>query len=242
MRVSNAKARRELGWAPRVPTYREGVEAMAALVGVASRLLPVLEILDAAAVRRWCASGLAALRRHQREIDDLNVYPVPDGDTGTNLVLTLASADEALGRPADALDRARRGSADHGPRRAARRPGQLGRDRLAGVPRARRHARRHRAVRRAGAGRGAGGGGRGGVQAVAEPVEGTILRSPPPRPRRPARADSDDLAEVIAGRRGRAPPRRWPAPPSSCRRWPAPGWSTRAGAACPCCSTPWSRW
>jgi len=56
----------------------------------------VLDSLDAAAVRRWCTAGLDALRRHQREIDDLNVYPVPDGDTGTNLVLTLASAKEAL--------------------------------------------------------------------------------------------------------------------------------------------------
>ncbi|MFC4145539.1 DAK2 domain-containing protein [Micromonospora mangrovi] len=56
----------------------------------------MLETLDAAAVRRWCASGLAALQRHQGEIDDLNVYPVPDGDTGTNLVLTLTSAQQAL--------------------------------------------------------------------------------------------------------------------------------------------------
>ncbi|HYN93219.1 MAG TPA: DAK2 domain-containing protein [Pilimelia sp.] len=56
----------------------------------------MLETLDAAAVRRWCASGLSELRRHQREIDDLNVYPVPDGDTGTNLVLTMTSADTAL--------------------------------------------------------------------------------------------------------------------------------------------------
>ena len=56
----------------------------------------VLEILDAAAVHRWCGGGLAALRAHQHEIDELNVYPVPDGDTGTNLVLTLASAQQAL--------------------------------------------------------------------------------------------------------------------------------------------------
>ncbi|MCX4473952.1 DAK2 domain-containing protein [Micromonospora sp. NBC_01655] len=56
----------------------------------------MLDTLDAAAVRRWCADGLAALRRHQGEIDDLNVYPVPDGDTGTNLVLTLTSAQQAL--------------------------------------------------------------------------------------------------------------------------------------------------
>jgi DAK2 domain fusion protein YloV len=56
----------------------------------------VLDSFDAAAVRRWCAHGLDALRRHQREIDDLNVYPVPDGDTGTNLVLTFDAALKAL--------------------------------------------------------------------------------------------------------------------------------------------------
>ncbi|HEX8631395.1 MAG TPA: DAK2 domain-containing protein, partial [Catenuloplanes sp.] len=56
----------------------------------------MLNTLDAAAVRRWCGGGLAALRVHQHEIDELNVYPVPDGDTGTNLVLTLTSAQQAL--------------------------------------------------------------------------------------------------------------------------------------------------
>jgi DAK2 domain fusion protein YloV len=56
----------------------------------------VLDTLDAAAVHRWCGGGLAALRVHQHEIDELNVYPVPDGDTGTNLVLTLTSAHQAL--------------------------------------------------------------------------------------------------------------------------------------------------
>lgn len=56
----------------------------------------MLDTLDAAAVRRWCSGALAALRRHQGEIDALNVYPVPDGDTGTNLVLTLTSAQHAL--------------------------------------------------------------------------------------------------------------------------------------------------
>ncbi|MEV6488181.1 DAK2 domain-containing protein, partial [Actinoplanes sp. NPDC051633] len=56
----------------------------------------MLETLDDAAVHRWCGGSLAALRAHQHEIDELNVYPVPDGDTGTNLVLTLTSAAEAL--------------------------------------------------------------------------------------------------------------------------------------------------
>ncbi|UWP84103.1 DAK2 domain-containing protein [Dactylosporangium fulvum] len=60
--------------------------------------------VDAAAVRRWCATGLVALRRHEDEINALNVYPVPDGDTGTNLVLTLAAAVDSL--TAAAEDRA----------------------------------------------------------------------------------------------------------------------------------------
>ena len=56
----------------------------------------MLDTLDAAAVRRWCAAGWPRCARHQGEIDELNVYPVPDGDTGTNLVLTLTSAQQAL--------------------------------------------------------------------------------------------------------------------------------------------------
>jgi DAK2 domain fusion protein YloV len=39
---------------------------------------------------------MAALGRHEQELNELNVYPVPDGDTGTNLLLTMTSADQAL--------------------------------------------------------------------------------------------------------------------------------------------------
>jgi dihydroxyacetone kinase-like predicted kinase len=56
----------------------------------------MLEALDASAVRRWSAAAVDALTAHRQEIDDLNVYPVPDGDTGTNLVLTMTSAYETL--------------------------------------------------------------------------------------------------------------------------------------------------
>ncbi|TQS44266.1 DAK2 domain-containing protein [Cryptosporangium phraense] len=56
----------------------------------------MLDSLDAGAVRRWCAGTLSALRRSQREIDALNVFPVADSDTGTNLVLTLQAAVDAL--------------------------------------------------------------------------------------------------------------------------------------------------
>jgi DAK2 domain fusion protein YloV len=42
------------------------------------------------------AAGLAALEADRERIDNLNVYPVPDGDTGTNMVLTVRAAAEAL--------------------------------------------------------------------------------------------------------------------------------------------------
>jgi uncharacterized protein len=43
-----------------------------------------------------------ALRTHQRDINRLNVYPVPDGDTGTNMALTLeAVVTELDGIPSD---------------------------------------------------------------------------------------------------------------------------------------------
>ncbi len=52
----------------------------------------MLEALDAAAVRRWYDGSLAALEAMREEINSLNVFPVPDADTGTNLHLTLGSA------------------------------------------------------------------------------------------------------------------------------------------------------
>ncbi|MER7950247.1 DAK2 domain-containing protein [Streptomyces sp. NPDC096079] len=52
--------------------------------------------LDAAAVRTWCVRALDALGREREEIDAINVYPVADGDTGTNLYLTAEAAHEAV--------------------------------------------------------------------------------------------------------------------------------------------------
>ncbi|MEU7410555.1 DAK2 domain-containing protein [Streptomyces sp. NPDC042638] len=51
---------------------------------------------DALAVRTWCGLALRALGRAREEIDAINVYPVADGDTGTNLYLTLESAATAV--------------------------------------------------------------------------------------------------------------------------------------------------
>ena len=40
--------------------------------------------------------ALRNLEANQQRIDDLNVYPVPDGDTGTNLTLTVRAIVDAL--------------------------------------------------------------------------------------------------------------------------------------------------
>lgn len=60
--------------------------------------------LDARAARRWAMATRAAFAAHRSELDDLNVFPVPDGDTGTNLYITLDSALEAAREPMDPGD------------------------------------------------------------------------------------------------------------------------------------------
>jgi len=47
-------------------------------------------------VRELARGALAAIEANRSRIDDLNVYPVPDGDTGTNLTLTVRAVVEAL--------------------------------------------------------------------------------------------------------------------------------------------------
>jgi uncharacterized protein len=51
---------------------------------------------DSAVVRAWIASALDALGEGRAEIDAINVFPVADGDTGTNLHRTLDAAAQAL--------------------------------------------------------------------------------------------------------------------------------------------------
>src|SRR5687768_5219740 len=50
-----------------------------------------LERLDAAQLKAVVHGYRDALRDHQEALNRLNVYPVPDGDTGTNMALTLES-------------------------------------------------------------------------------------------------------------------------------------------------------
>lgn len=65
-----------------------------------------VDAVDGPLLARWARAATDALRAAQQELDRLNVFPVPDGDTGSNLALTLAEAAEgaeaALDRTSDA--------------------------------------------------------------------------------------------------------------------------------------------
>lgn len=55
-----------------------------------------LELLSADDLRRTVTVFRDLLQEHQAYVNRLNVYPVPDGDTGTNMALTVASVCEEL--------------------------------------------------------------------------------------------------------------------------------------------------
>ena len=65
--------------------------------------MTALTRLGAADLRAVVDAYNDALAAHREPINRLNVYPVPDGDTGTNMSLTLGSVCEALGGVDDDL-------------------------------------------------------------------------------------------------------------------------------------------
>ena len=48
--------------------------------------------IDGLAFKKLLEAGLTWLKANQEIVNTLNVFPVPDGDTGTNMVLTMQSA------------------------------------------------------------------------------------------------------------------------------------------------------
>jgi uncharacterized protein len=53
-------------------------------------------VSDLTRARELAHAALASLERSRDRIDDLNVYPVPDGDTGTNMTMTARAVVEEL--------------------------------------------------------------------------------------------------------------------------------------------------
>ena len=64
--------------------------------------MPTGDAIASTTVLRFVDLACEALDAAREEIDALNVYPVPDGDTGTNLTLTMAAARDAFGPVLDA--------------------------------------------------------------------------------------------------------------------------------------------
>ena len=56
----------------------------------------MIQTIDAAAFQRMVIHAYAAINAQKQAINDLNVFPVPDGDTGTNMSLTIQTAAAEL--------------------------------------------------------------------------------------------------------------------------------------------------
>lgn len=51
-----------------------------------------IEYIDGALLKKMILSGAQSLEKNKDIVNSLNVFPVPDGDTGTNMSLTMQSA------------------------------------------------------------------------------------------------------------------------------------------------------
>lgn len=54
------------------------------------------QALDGQELKKYIEAGLTWLRTNQQIVNSLNVFPVPDGDTGTNMVLTMQAAYDEI--------------------------------------------------------------------------------------------------------------------------------------------------
>ena len=59
------------------------------------------QIINGADFRRMAISAAAAIEIHKQQLNDLNVFPVPDGDTGTNMSMTIHAAAADLRKTED---------------------------------------------------------------------------------------------------------------------------------------------
>ena len=67
----------------------------------------MIDVIDGALFQRMVIHGSASINAQKQAINDLNVFPVPDGDTGTNMSLTIGTAAaEAKKKPAESVGKA----------------------------------------------------------------------------------------------------------------------------------------
>ena len=59
------------------------------------------QTINGADLRRMIISAAASIEIHKQALNELNVFPVPDGDTGTNMSMTINSAAADLRKSED---------------------------------------------------------------------------------------------------------------------------------------------
>ena len=59
------------------------------------------QTINGADLRRMIISAAASIEIHKQALNELNVFPVPDGDTGTNMSMTINSAAADLRKTED---------------------------------------------------------------------------------------------------------------------------------------------
>ena len=60
-----------------------------------------MDKINGSVFRDMIRYGLANLEAHRAAVNDLNVFPVPDGDTGTNMVMTVQNGYRAIEQQRD---------------------------------------------------------------------------------------------------------------------------------------------
>ncbi|MGE9971201.1 DAK2 domain-containing protein [Candidatus Pseudoscillospira sp. SGI.172] len=67
----------------------------------------MITTIDGALFAKMVIHGSACINAQKQHINELNVFPVPDGDTGTNMSMTIGTAAEELGKkPCDTVGQA----------------------------------------------------------------------------------------------------------------------------------------
>ena len=56
----------------------------------------MIQTIDGASFQRMIIHAAAAINVQKEKVNELNVFPVPDGDTGTNMSLTIGAAATEL--------------------------------------------------------------------------------------------------------------------------------------------------
>ena len=57
--------------------------------------------IDGASLAQMVIHAAASINSQKQQINELNVFPVPDGDTGTNMSLTIGTAAAELKKKAE---------------------------------------------------------------------------------------------------------------------------------------------